>query len=1283
MKKTIPPVEGLIAKVSPPALDAPARSLPQSSDAALIAIIDFLRTDTGHDFTHYKHGTLQRRIEHRMGMALGKFDDLDAYLQHLKQDAVERDTLAKDLLIHVTSFFRDPTAFDLLTESAIPGLVRAADSERPLRVWIAGCSSGEEAYSLAILFREAIEAANSQSKLQIFASDVDHDAIATAREGFYPHTIESGISPERLARHFSREETGYRVSAELRADVVFTVHNVLSDPPVSRLDFLSCRNLLIYLGPEAQKKAITLFHFALNKDGILFLGSAETVGNAEGRFEAVGKSQRTFRRVGRSRPGAAFPVASAAAGAVRSRSGQGGARSRQATLGELCRQMVLELHGPAAVVINRKNECLYALGPIDRYLSLAQGQPTLDLLALARKGIRNKLRAAVQQAAQTNARVLLSGGRTAHDGVTTYFDIEVRPFTSDGEDLLLVCFLDQPSRLARGKSASPEYAPRIAELELELDETRTEFQDAIQNLEMSGEEQRAINDETLSVNEEYQSTNEELLTSKEELQSLNEELTALNSQLQETLEHQRTTFNDLQNVLNSTDVATVFLDIHFNIRFFTPATTHLFNVIPGDIGRPLADLAAMAADTALLADARIVLKSLTPIEIEIKASDGAWYMRRVLPYRTQDGTVEGVVITFADITNRRHTADALLAAKRDAERATLAKSRFLAAASHDLRQPLQTLTLVQGLLARTVVSEKQERLIGRFDETLAAMTGMLNALLDINQIEAGIVRGEIIDFSLGDLLSRLGHEFRYLAQAKKLDLRLVETSTRIRSDPRLIEQMIRNLVANALKYTNSGKVLIGCRRHGGTASIEVWDSGVGIADDELKAIFDEYHQIDNAAHEAFKGLGLGLSIVKRLSDLLHHHVSVRSTPSKGSMFAIDVPIAEVARDAVAPLPASTENDSGDPQQDTVGAVLVIEDDPQVREMLEDLLEAAGHHVTVSPDGKAALDLTLRGAFRPDVILADFNLSGGMDGVVAAKTLREKLHRNVPVIILTGDISAETLRTISRNGFAQLHKPVRLKELTTLIQGLLSKAQLSPSPSEPHDEMDTDVGMPTLHVVDDDSHIRDKIRRVFEDDGYLVETYESCEAFLESARRGTPECLLIDAYLPGMDGLALLGRLRELGDLIPSIMITGESDVSIAVQAMKAGVSDFIEKPIGLTDLHASVARALEMAKDSSKVAVSQASAASLISTLTHRQQQIMDLVLAGHPSKNIAADLGISQRTVESHRAAIMAKTSMKSLPALARLAVLATNPRSAPRSPKTVAAEGAQLDVNLRPFIG
>ena len=564
--------------------EAPKSPAQKSLEELLPDIIALLRTKTAHDFTLYKHGTLERRVERRMALAAVKI--AAEYFDLLLRDAAERDQLSRDLLINVTGFFRDAAVFEFLAKSVIPDLVRDHPLDRPLRIWVAGCSSGEETYSLAMLFREQIDELKREIKLQMFATDVDPDAVISARDGLYRDSIEADVSPERLARFFSKEDRNYRISAELRSNVVFTVHDVLADPPFARLDFVSCRNLLIYLLPEAQAKVISIIHFALREGGLLLVGDAETVGVADGRFVAISKPQRIYRRVSRARPDE-FGLSSNAVDGLRLRARPGPAStpSPQIELADLCRRMVLEAYGPAAVLINRKLECLYFQGPVDRYLKVVSGRPVNDVIAMAREGVRTKLKSAVQRALHENARVAMPGGRTKGGAGASSFGIVVIPAPRDREDLLLVCFVEEPEpQVGRSGSLAPADVPRVVELERELEATKTELQSAVRNLEISSEEQMAINEEALSVNEEYQSTNEELLASKEELQSLNEELNALNSQLQETLERQRKTSDDLQNVLYSTKVATIFLDPRFNIRFFTPATKALFNVIASDVG---------------------------------------------------------------------------------------------------------------------------------------------------------------------------------------------------------------------------------------------------------------------------------------------------------------------------------------------------------------------------------------------------------------------------------------------------------------------------------------------------------------------------------------------------------------------------------------------------------------------------------------------------------------------------------------------------------------------------
>jgi two-component system, chemotaxis family, CheB/CheR fusion protein len=660
----------------------------------------------------------------------------------------------------------------------------------------------------------------------------------------------------------------------------------------------------------------------------------------------------------------------------------------------------MDSYAPAAVLINRKHECIYLQGATDRFLMIAPGHAGHDLLAMAREGVRGKLRSAIHRGFQDHSRVLVPGGRTGPEPSGMSLNIVAEPLLSDGEEFLLICFLEEPkTSTGRARRASAADAPRAAELELELQTTRDELEGAIRTLEASSEEQMAINEEALSVNEEYQSTNEELLASKEELQSLNEELTALNSQLQETLERQRTTADDLQNVLYSTDVATIFLDTNFNIRFFTPATRSLFSILPGDVGRPLTDLNSLAADDALLPDAQIVLQGGTPQEREIEARGGEWYMRRILPYRTHAGAIEGVVVTFVDISERRATMHLQAAAKRQAELASVAKSRFLAAASHDLRQPLQTLALLQGLLARNVTGEKAQKLVSRIDEALGAMTGMLNKLLDINQIEVGAIHAEMATFPVNELFDRMREELQLHAHSQGLEFRVVPSGMFLHSDPRLLEQILRNLLSNALKYTLRGKVLLGCRRRAGALRIEVWDTGIGIPETELEAIFEEYHQLDNPARERSRGLGLGLSITDRLARLIGGQVRVRSLPGKGSVFSIEI---KTLPESAAPsaIPSCIEEASTNKIARHENVVLVVEDDPEVRDMLELFLKDEGYKVATAINGAAALDLLAVGSGRPNLVLADYNLPNDMDGLQLAAQLRTRLRRDFPVVILT-------------------------------------------------------------------------------------------------------------------------------------------------------------------------------------------------------------------------------------------------------------------------------------------
>jgi two-component system CheB/CheR fusion protein len=1217
--------------------------LPPAVTADVIALLKSL---TPHDFTLYKSGTMDRRIARRMTMAGLGAGDTALYMARLQADEDERLQLANDLLINVTSFFRDPKIFELLAATIIPELVSTGESS--IRLWVAGCSTGEETYSLAMLLIERIESENARMRLQIFATDVDAQAVMLAREGFYPPSIEKDVSPVRLARFFIREDHGYRVSPALRGCVIFAVQDVLSDPPFSKLNMVSCRNLLIYLRPEAQEKIISIFNFALRGGGILLLGAAETVSGPDPRFEQISKPARIYRKI---RHGGAdhLPTGSPSAEFLRLSPRYVALKSKAADIGETCRRLVLEHYAPAALLINARLEILYTFGATDGFLSPATGLATHDMLAQLPPGLRGRMRDAVAQAA-AGGMAQIDGGRVTRHGETQLFRVEIQRVPEDANKFL-VCFISQPKQAPTAAAMpAPTGGARIAELEAELAATQRDLLQAVHSLESSAEEHNAIHEEALSVNEEYQSTNEELLTSKEELQSLNEELTALNSQLQETLERSRMTSTDLRNVLYSTDVPTLFLDEKLNIRFFTPSATLLFRIIPSDIGRKLADFRSLAIDAALLPDAAAVLKTAADAEREIQTENGSWYMRRIQPYRTYDGVVAGVVITFLDITDRKAAAATLEAARREAENANIAKSRFLAAASHDLRQPLQTMVLINGLLRKTATNAASQKLIARLDQTMQSITAMLNTMLDINQIEAGIVHANVVSIRVNDLLARVEEKFRDQAAAQHTILRFVPCGLSIATDPALLEQMLCNLLGNALKYTKAGRVLLGCRRHGAMLRIEVWDTGIGIAANQLENIFDEYHQIDNAARERSRGLGLGLSIVQRLGHLLNHPVSVRSIPGRGSGFCIEVPRA-------AEPPHTEEAPAARPIAVPPNArILIIEDDPYISQLLERFLSEEGFVVAVAHDGPSAALLVAEGTIVPDLILADYNLPGSDTGLRVAQQLRAHLQNPVPVIITTGDISSVTLRLIADGDCVQMNKPMKLATLMETIQQLLAAALARPStPTAPGP---TEAGEATIYIIDDDDAVRHEMGATFQAAGMSVASYPDGERFL-AALPAVPghACLIVDARLPGLSGLQLLEKLSTDGIVLPAIMVTGLGDIAMAVQAMKAGATDFLEKPASAAELLACVRRVLNQKYYQQTIEARRREAARQIASLTARQRQVMERVLAGHASKNIAADLGISQRTVENHRASIMLKTGAKSIPALARLAVAAALP--------------------------
>jgi two-component system CheB/CheR fusion protein len=648
---------------------AQAPILDQLGVEHLRSILNILRFQAGTDFQSYKKGTLSRRIHRRMG--LRHVTSAADYVELLRTDREELQNLFKDLLIGVTAFFREPEAWEVLDKEVLAPLVRGKPPNEAIRVWVAGCATGEEAYSIAMLLHEQMETQHKNLSLQIFASDLDESAIKIARTALYPESVAADVGPARLKRFFTAENGHYRVAKRVRESVVCAPQNLLSDPPFSKLDLITCRNVMMYFEADVQRRLIELFHFALRDNGCLFLGKSESLSGTAKLFAPISKEWRIFRRLETSQPPRGlFPVMPAGEALVEEGSTPTATHVRQMSRVETARRLLLERYAPAAVVVDRRYEAQFFHGALKNYFQFPDGEPTTNIVEMAVEGLRPKLRTALQKAMADAQTVTAVAQKIARNGKFVTVRIVVEPIPSyRGEvGLLLVSFTDQEAAV-EGPSAEPpkpkgatpglqrsEQEEALHQLEDELQATRSDLQLTIEELETANEELKASNEEVMSMNEELQSTNEELETSREELQSLNEELTTVNRQLEEKLGELESINNDLVNLLSSTHIATLFLGLDQKIRRFTPSCAEFLSIIDSDVGRPIGDLSLRIDDPGLKADIDRVIDKLTPVEAEVRSDRGQWFLRRITPYRTAENRIEGVVCTYTDITGLKLAA---------------------------------------------------------------------------------------------------------------------------------------------------------------------------------------------------------------------------------------------------------------------------------------------------------------------------------------------------------------------------------------------------------------------------------------------------------------------------------------------------------------------------------------------------------------------------------------------------------------------------------------------------
>jgi two-component system CheB/CheR fusion protein len=678
-------------------------SVPEDQFASHIQkIFALIRSANGHDLSQYKQTTIRRRIERRM--AIHQVNTIADYVKYLQLTPPEVDILFKDMLIGVTNFFRDPEAFNILKEQVLPGLLNNKGPDGLIRIWTVGCSTGEEAYSMAILFSEAMDMVKQHYNIQIFASDIDAQAIDHARSGIYPDNIAADVSPERLKQYFITEGNAYKVRKRIRDMVVFAVQNVIKDPPFSKIDLMSCRNLLIYMDSALQKKVLSLCHYALNKDGVLFLGTSESIGEFTDLFHPVDRKWKIFlRKDAFTERAVDYPNMPFYHGPKLIEIDETKMPVETDIL-NIAKSVVLENFALPGVLVNKQFEIIHFMGKTDKFLEAPIGKANFNILSMAREGLRLKLSQALHEAVRKQRKTTSNSLGIKYNGEYRIIDLIIMPLSEFGrkQGYLLVMFDDKtpPQKPAKEKGEKkPKDASDlfVVSLERELESTKEHLQTTIEELETSNEELKSTNEELQSVNEELQSANEELETSKEELQSTNEELITVNNELQNKVDELSQANSDISNLLGSTQIGTIFLDTDLNIKRFTPAATTIFNLIQTDLGRPISDITSKIRYERLNKDSQGVLDTLIVKEAEVRGINNHWYAMRISPYRTIENLIDGVVITFVDITKMKRAEKAL----RESE-----ANRRLAAVVKDSNDAVTVMDFEGNILAWNKGAEK-------------------------------------------------------------------------------------------------------------------------------------------------------------------------------------------------------------------------------------------------------------------------------------------------------------------------------------------------------------------------------------------------------------------------------------------------------------------------------------------------------------------------------------------------------------------------------------------------
>ncbi len=861
---------------------------------SLKKVFAVVRSRCGHDFSHYKTNTIVRRIERRM--AVTNFDTMDSYVKHLQDSSTEAELLFRDLLIGVTSFFRDPEAFAALENIAIPKLFADKSTSDTIRVWSPACATGEEAYSVAMLLHEHMDALKLSHTLQVFATDIDVQSITTARSGRYPASIAGDITPERLERFFTVESTdtegvplSYCVNKKLRDSLIFSEQDVISDPPFSKLDLITCRNLMIYLTGDAQKRIIPLFHYALNPGGMLFLGTSESVGEHADLFDALNQKAKLYQRKEAIVPGARMnaarflPSRESRSQAAADRP----AETTKAPLREVAEQTMLRHLAPAGALVDSKGDILYLHGRTGRYLEPVVGKvETYNIVKMAREGLQPDLATVLRDVVQTGETVRRRGLRVKTNGDYATVNLSICPAEGAfaGEESAPPLYLvvleelqdaDLETHHARADASSPngddpslaEADPEavIASLRKELQIKEEYLRTVNEELEASNSDLETFVEEMQSMNEEMQSTNEELETSKEELQSTNEELATVNAELQAKVSDLSRANDDMNNLLAGTGIATVFLDNQLRILRFTPAAAKLINLIEGDIGRPVAHILTNLVDYEdMMSDIQQVVNTLVTKNLEVQDATGTWFSLRILPYRTVDNVIEGVVMNFVDISDRKYAEDEI-------KRQLSEKEMLLKEVHHRIRNSFASIASLLSTQADEKGSPEAREALNEAGSRINCLSVLYDKLLISDQYVASSVKS-YIESLLDSILALFPNGDSVTVRTQIADFALAPA----RLFP--LGLIINELVTNIMKYAfvggnaNSGVITVTLNRVGNHAVLTIEDNGIGLPEG-----------FDLTASQGF-----GFTLVRMLSEQLGGSYTVESEEGTRSVLEFNV-----------------------------------------------------------------------------------------------------------------------------------------------------------------------------------------------------------------------------------------------------------------------------------------------------------------------------------------------------------------------------------------------------------